>query len=97
MYYAPAPNYSAPEPSYSAPAAPSYSAPSNEYDASSSGYDAARKKRDVRLPREARELYGDIMENLEAVDVNSEKINLYKPAILHAEAAAIHNSAKFLT
>ena len=95
-YSAPEPSYSAPAPSYSAPAAPSYSAPSNGYDAPSSGYDAGRKKRDVRLPREAKELYSNLMENLEnsrTVDVNS---NLNNPALLHAEAAAIHNSAKLL-
>merc|ERR1712141_736409 len=59
-YGAPEPSYGAPEPSYGAPA-PSYDAPaSNSYDAPSSGHEAGRRKRSVKLPAEARDLYSDL-------------------------------------
>merc|ERR1711997_262913 len=59
-YGAPEPSYGAPEPSYGAPA-PSYDAPaSNSYDAPASGYEAGRRKRSVKLPAEARDLYSDL-------------------------------------
>merc|ERR1712186_109494 len=60
-YGAPEPSYGAPEPSYGAPA-PSYDAPavSNSYDTPSSGYEAGRRKRSVKLPAEARDLYSDL-------------------------------------
>merc|ERR1711953_83828 len=60
-YGAPEPSYGAPAPSYDAPASNSYDAPavSNSYDAPSSGYEAGRRKRSVKLPAEARDLYSD--------------------------------------
>ena len=94
-YGAPAASYGAPGAlSYSAPAVPSYGAPSNSYNVPSSGYSARRRKRE--LPREMRELYSHLMENSRTVDVNSDKFHLNDPALLHAEAAAIHDSAKLL-
>merc|ERR1711997_1063051 len=61
-YGAPEPSYGAPEPSYDAPASNSYDAPavSNSYDTPSSGYEAGRRKRSVKLPAEARDLYSDL-------------------------------------
>merc|ERR1711899_618516 len=54
--------YGAPAPSYDAPASNSYDAPavSNSYDTPSSGYEAGRRKRSVKLPAEARDLYSDL-------------------------------------
>ena len=95
-YGAPATSYDAPASGYDAPAS-SYDAPASGYNAApASGYNAGRRKRDVELPREARELYSNLMENSRTVDVNSNKIHLNNPALLLAEAAAIHNSAKLL-
>jgi len=95
-YGAPATSYDAPAFGYDAPAS-GYDAPSSGYDAApASGYNAGRRKRDVELPREAMELYSDLMENSRTVDVNSNKIHLNNPALLQAEANAIHNSAKLL-
>merc|ERR1712038_1878397 len=61
-YGAPEPSYGAPAPSYDAPASNSYDAPavSNSYDTPSSGYEAGRRKRSVKLPAEARDLYSDL-------------------------------------
>merc|ERR1712083_129955 len=61
-YGAPEASYGAPEPSYDAPASNSYDAPavSNSYDTPSSGYEAGRRKRSVKLPAEARDLYSDL-------------------------------------
>jgi len=61
-YGAPEPSYGAPAPSYDAPASNSYDAPavSNSYDTPSSGYEAGRRKRSVKLPAEARDLYADL-------------------------------------
>merc|ERR1712088_299341 len=61
-YGAPSSSYGAPEASYGAPASNSYDAPavSNSYDTPSSGYEAGRRKRSVKLPAEARDLYSDL-------------------------------------
>merc|ERR1712051_320193 len=61
-YGAPEASYGAPAPSYDAPASNSYDAPavSNSYDTPSSGYEAGRRKRSVKLPAEARDLYSDL-------------------------------------
>merc|ERR1711981_677287 len=61
-YGAPEASYGAPAPSYDAPASNSYDAPavSDSYDTPSSGYEAGRRKRSVKLPAEARDLYSDL-------------------------------------
>merc|ERR1712088_150787 len=59
-YGAPEASYGAPEPSYGAPE-PSYGAPAPSYDApASNSYEAGRRKRSVKLPAEARDLYSDL-------------------------------------
>ena len=91
-YGAPDAGYGAPAPSYDAPAS-GYDAPASGYDAPSSGYDAYRIKREVVLPRDARNLY-DTIQNSYVYNSNLGGFVQQAPeAALHLQAKVNANSA----